>query len=104
MVEVITQWPGRATEEVERLITVPVEIGMNGIPNLRVVRSISLYGLSDVIMTFEDGTDPYFARQEVYERIADLSLPAGRLPHPSRHYPLRGQGLIPTGTCSRART
>jgi cobalt-zinc-cadmium resistance protein CzcA len=48
MVEIITQWPGRATEEVERLITVPVEVAMNGIPNLKVVRSISLYGLSDV--------------------------------------------------------
>ncbi len=80
IVEVITQWPGRATEEVERLITVPVEIGMTGIPALRIVRSISLYGLSDVIMTFQDGTDPYFARQQVYERIADLSLPAGLTP------------------------
>lgn len=80
IVEIITQWPGRATEEVERLITVPVEIGMNGIPALRIVRSISLYGLSDVIMTFDDGTDPYFARQQVYERIADLSLPAGLTP------------------------
>jgi cobalt-zinc-cadmium resistance protein CzcA len=80
IVEIITQWPGRATEEVERLITVPVEIGMTGIPALRIVRSISLYGLSDVIMTFEDGTDPYFARQQVYERIADLSLPAGLTP------------------------
>src|SRR6202789_1865291 len=68
MVEVITQWPGRASEEVERLITVPVEVAMNGIPNLRVVRSISLYGLSDVIMTFEDGIDPYFARAQAFER------------------------------------
>ncbi len=80
MVEVITQWPGRATEEVERLITVPVEIGMTGIPALHIVRSVSLYGLSDVIMTFEDGTDPYFARQQVYQRIADLTLPPGIAP------------------------
>ena len=80
IVEVITQWPGRASEEVERLITVPVEIGMNGVPHLRVVRSISLYGLSDVIMTFEDGTDPYFARQQVFERIGDVTLPSGVTP------------------------
>jgi heavy metal efflux system protein len=79
-VEVITQWPGRASEEVERLITVPVEVAMNGIPNLRVVRSISLYGLSDVIMTFEDGTDPYFARSQAFERFANISLPTGVTP------------------------
>jgi cobalt-zinc-cadmium resistance protein CzcA len=80
MVEVITQWPGRASEEVERLITVPVEVAMNGIPNLRVVRSISLYGLSDVIMTFEDGIDPYFARSQAFERFADITLPTGVTP------------------------
>ncbi len=80
MVEVITQWPGRATEEVERLITVPVEVAMNGIPNLKIVRSISLYGLSDVIMTFQDKTDPYFARQQAFERIGDASLPSGVSP------------------------
>src|SRR5271157_6424463 len=47
IVEIITQWPGHAAEEVERLITVPVERGMNGIPKTSVIRSISLYGLSD---------------------------------------------------------
>src|SRR5579862_7135 len=80
MVEIITQWPGRATEEVERLITVPVEVAMNGIPNLKIVRSISLYGLSDIIMTFNDGTDNYFARQQVFERLGDASLPSGVSP------------------------
>ncbi len=80
MVEVITQWPGQAAEEVERLITVPIEVEMNGLPRLTVMRSISLYGLSDVIMIFRNGTDSYFARQQVYERIADLSLPAGVSP------------------------
>ena len=77
MVEIISQWPGHAAEEVERLITVPVEAGMNGTPNLKVMRSVSLYGLSDVTMTFEDQTDTYFARQQVFERIPDLSLPDG---------------------------
>ncbi|HEY5088241.1 MAG TPA: efflux RND transporter permease subunit, partial [Gemmatimonadaceae bacterium] len=80
LVEVITQWPGHASEEVERLITVPVEAGMNGAPNVKVMRSISLYGLSDVIMTFDDGTDNYFARQRVFDRIPDLTLPAGVTP------------------------
>ncbi|HXC25501.1 MAG TPA: efflux RND transporter permease subunit, partial [Gemmatimonadaceae bacterium] len=80
MVEIITQWPGQASEEVERLVTVPIETGMNGVPHLSVVRSISLYGLSDVILTFEDGTDNYFARQQVFERIPDLSLPTGVTP------------------------
>jgi cobalt-zinc-cadmium resistance protein CzcA len=80
MVEIITQWPDHAAEEVERLITVPVEIEMNGIPRMTVARSISLYGLSDVILTFTDGTDSYFARQQVFERIGDLSLPTGVTP------------------------
>jgi len=80
MVEIITQWPGHAAEEVERLITVPVEVGMNGVPKMTTQRSISLYGLSDVIMTYADGTDNNFARQEVYNRLSGLSLPTGVTP------------------------
>lgn len=80
MVEIITQWPGHAAEEVERLITVPIEVGMNGIPERATERSISLYGLSDVILTFKDGTDNYFARQRVFNRISGLGLPAGVSP------------------------
>jgi cobalt-zinc-cadmium resistance protein CzcA len=80
MVEIITQWPGRAAEEIERLITVPIEIEMNGIPKMLTIRSISLYGLSDVRLTFRDDTDNYFARQQVFERIADLTLPTGVTP------------------------
>ena len=79
-VEIITQWPGHAAEEVERLITVPVELGMNGIPRTANARSISLYGLSDVILTFGDGTDKYFARQEVFNRLSGLGLPTGVAP------------------------
>ena len=79
-VEIISQWPGHAAEEVERLITVPLEVEMNGVPRLSVLRSISLYGLSDVILTFRDSTDNYFARQQVFERIAGLSLPTGVAP------------------------
>ena len=80
MVEIITQWPGRAAEEIERLITVPIEVEMNGIPKMTILRSISLYGLSDVLLTFRDGTDNYFARQQVFQRIADLNLPNGVTP------------------------
>ena len=80
IVEIITQWPGHAAEEVERLITVPVEIEMNGIPQMTRIRSISLYGLSDVILTFQNSTDNYFARQQAFNRLADLSLPSGVSP------------------------
>src|SRR5271163_4677577 len=77
IVELITQWPGHASEEVERLTTLPLELAMNGAPNLKVMRSISLYGLSDVILTFDESTDAYFARQVVFERLSDANLPPG---------------------------
>jgi cobalt-zinc-cadmium resistance protein CzcA len=80
MVEIVAQWPGHAAEEVERLITVPVETEMNGLPNLDVVRSISLYGLSDVRLVFKDGTDNYFARERVFERLHDVDVPDGVAP------------------------
>jgi cobalt-zinc-cadmium resistance protein CzcA len=80
MVEIITQWPGHASEEVERLITVPIERGVNGIPRMTAIRSISLYGLSDVRLTFSDGTDNYFARQQVFNATPDFSLPDGVSP------------------------
>ena len=79
-VELVTQWPGHAAEEVERLITVPVELGMNGIPKTANTRSVSLYGLSHVVITFQNGTDKNFARQEVFNRLGDLSLPSGVTP------------------------
>jgi cobalt-zinc-cadmium resistance protein CzcA len=79
-VELITQWPGHAAEEVERLTTLPLELAMNGTPRLVVMRSISLYGLSDLRLTFEEGTDPYFARQVVFERLSDAQLPSGVAP------------------------
>ncbi|MGC2111380.1 MAG: CusA/CzcA family heavy metal efflux RND transporter [Candidatus Korobacteraceae bacterium] len=79
-VELITQWPGHAAEEVERLVTLPLELEMNGVPHMVVMRSISLYGLSDVILTFEESTNDYFARQIVFERIAQAELPAGVTP------------------------
>src|SRR5258708_11909771 len=80
MVEVITQWPGHAAEEVERLVSLPIEVEMNGVPHMEVMRSISLYGLSDVIMTFQESTDDYLARQVVFQRLADAQLPSGVTP------------------------
>ncbi|HEX5278757.1 MAG TPA: CusA/CzcA family heavy metal efflux RND transporter [Micropepsaceae bacterium] len=79
-VEIITQWPGHAAEEIERLITIPVERAMNGLPSITVSRSISLYGLSDVILTFDEGTDNYFARERVFNRLPDITLPSGVTP------------------------
>ncbi|HEU4787143.1 MAG TPA: CusA/CzcA family heavy metal efflux RND transporter [Gemmatimonadaceae bacterium] len=76
-VELTAQWPGHAAEEVERLITVPIETELNGLPNLVVMRSVSLYGLSNIRVTFTDGTDLYFARQQVFERLSGAGLPDG---------------------------
>jgi len=78
--EIITQWDGHAAEEIERLVTLPIEVQMNGVPQLTFMRSISLYGLSDVILTFEDDTDNYFARQVVFERLAQAAVPTGVTP------------------------
>lgn len=79
-VVLITQWPGHSPEEVERLVTIPIEIEMNGIPRLETLRSISLYGLSSIAMNFDYGADPYFVRQLAFERINDASLPPGLKP------------------------
>ena len=80
MVEIITQWPGHAAEEVERLVTVPTEVEMSGVPQMSVMRSISLYGLSDVILTFQDTADDYFAREVVFQRLSEVTYPTGVTP------------------------
>jgi len=77
IVSITTQWPGQAAEDVEQLITVPIETEMNGTPNLEVLRSVSFFGLSSVDLTFKDGTDPYFARQQVFEQLSNVDLPNG---------------------------
>ncbi len=79
-VEIVTQWPGHAAEEIERLITIPIEIEMNGIPRLEALRSISLYGLSSVQMNFFYDTDPYFVREQAFERVANAAVPQGITP------------------------
>src|ERR1700693_6172995 len=80
MVEIITQWPGHAAEEIERLVTLPTEVEMNGVPKMAIQRSISLYGLSDVILTFDEDTDDYFARQIVFQRLSEVTYPTGVTP------------------------
>src|SRR5579872_2602866 len=80
MVEIITQWPGHSAEEVERLITVPTEVAMNGIPNENNLRSISFYALSDIVITLDQNTDRNFARQQVFNRIGGINLPSGVTP------------------------
>ncbi len=79
-VELVTQWPGHAAEEVERLITIPLEVASNGAPGLHVQRSVSLYGLSDINLIFKYKTDPYFNREQIFQRMGDASLPDGVAP------------------------
>jgi cobalt-zinc-cadmium resistance protein CzcA len=79
-VDVITIWPGHASEEVERLITVPLEKELNGIANVTFLRSVSIFGLSNIHVLFADGTDNYWARQQVLERVTGAELPSDAKP------------------------
>ncbi|WP_395407385.1 efflux RND transporter permease subunit [Pseudoduganella sp. UC29_106] len=76
----MTQFPGQAAEEVERTVTMPVERELSGVPHQTQLRSVTIVGLSVVTLTFEDGTDDYFARQQVLEKLQNVSLPAGVQP------------------------
>jgi cobalt-zinc-cadmium resistance protein CzcA len=80
MVQIITVYPGRAPEEVERQVTIPVENAMLGVPRVETVRSRTIFGLSLVQMIFEEGTEAYWARQRVSEKINDIDLPDGVKP------------------------
>jgi heavy metal efflux system protein len=79
-VQIITQWPGRSAEEIERQVTVPVEIQMAGIPRLAHLRSTTLAGLSSVMLIFEDGTTSDVNREHVVERLGQVNLPANLVP------------------------
>src|SRR3954467_3959871 len=79
-VQVITIYPGQPSEEVERRVSIPLERALNGVPGLYRLRSISLFGLSLVTLTFEDGVEPLVARQQITERIPDANLPTGITP------------------------
>src|SRR2546425_5851371 len=79
-VQVISQWPGHAAEEMERSVTLPIERQLNGLPYLTNLRSVSMFGLSVVTLTFEDAATDYFARQQTLERLQTVSLPASVTP------------------------
>ncbi len=79
-VDVITQWPGISAEQIEQQVTIPLEIAMNGIPDVVHLRSFSLFGLSDVKLIFEDGSENAWNRERVLERLAQVTLPAGVTP------------------------
>ncbi|MFM7683224.1 MAG: efflux RND transporter permease subunit, partial [Bacteroidota bacterium] len=74
-VQIITQWPGRSAEEVEKFVTIPIEIEMNSIPKKESLRSVSLLGLSVVTILFEDGVDEFIGRQWVANKLPNLDLP-----------------------------
>jgi cobalt-zinc-cadmium resistance protein CzcA len=75
MVQVITVYPGRAPEEVERQVTIPLEMAMRGVPRVETIRSRTIFGLSVVQLIFEEGTESYWARQRVQEKLATVQLP-----------------------------
>jgi len=79
-VEIITQWPGISAEQIEQQVTIPLEVAMNGIPQTVHLRSFSLFGLSDLKLIFEDGSDNAWNRERVLERLAQVTLPPGVVP------------------------
>jgi heavy metal efflux system protein len=79
-VQIITQWPGRAAEEVEQQLTIPLEIVMNGIPHLTHLRSVSLFGLSSLMLIFDDESENDWNRSKVLERLSQVTLPQGLQP------------------------
>ncbi len=79
-VQIITQWPGRAAEEVEQQVTIPIEIQLNGIPHLTHLRSFSLFGLSSITLIFDDESNNDWNREKVLERLSQVTLPPGLTP------------------------
>src|SRR6202008_2668243 len=79
-VEIITQWAGISAEQIEQQVTIPLETAMNGIPGVVHLRSFSLFGLSDLKLVFEDGSDNAWNRERVLERLSQVTLPTGVTP------------------------
>jgi heavy metal efflux system protein len=90
-VQVITQWPGQAAEEVEQQVTIPIETELNGLPHLQHMRSVSLFGLSSVTMIFNDESSNDWNRQKVLERISQVTLPNNLQPAIGPDYSPVGQ-------------
>jgi len=79
-ITLITQWPGRSAEEIEKFVTIPVEIGLNSVQKKTDIRSTTLFGLSVIKVLFEDGVDDTFARQQVNNLLSNVDLPDGVRP------------------------
>ena len=90
-VTVITQWPGRSAEEVEQQVTIPIEIQMSGMPHMTFLRSESIFGLSFVIMIFDDSSVNDWNRQKVLERLTQAEVPSGLQPQIGTDWSLTGQ-------------
>jgi len=90
-VQIITQWPGRAAEEVEQQVTIPIEIQMNGLPHLAHLRSVSLFGLSSVMLIFDDESNNDWNRQKALERLSQVTLPNNLQPAMGTDYSPVGQ-------------
>jgi len=90
-VTIISQWPGRSAEEVEQQVTIPIEIQVNGIPHLSVMRSESLFGLSFMTLVFDDASVNDWNRQKVLERLTLVSMPPGVQPQIGTDWSLTGQ-------------
>ena len=102
---VITLYPGHAAEEVEKQVTIPLEIGLSGLPHAVRTFSHTQFGLSFIPITFDDNVDAYFARQQVLERLNSIDLPEGVKPEMAAlatpvgelfRYEIKGGGLSPT--------
>jgi cobalt-zinc-cadmium resistance protein CzcA len=102
-VQVITQWPGRAAEEVEQQVTIPLETVMNGIPHLEHLRSTSLFGLSSLMLIFDDESENDTNRQKVLERLSQVTLPAGLQPQMGTDWSPVGQIYWYSGGCGQLR-
>jgi cobalt-zinc-cadmium resistance protein CzcA len=90
-VQVITQWPGISAEQVEQQVTIPLEIVLNGIPHLEHLRSTSLFGLSSVMLIFDDESEDDWNRAKVLERLSQVTLPPGVQPQMGADYSPVGQ-------------
>jgi cobalt-zinc-cadmium resistance protein CzcA len=95
-VQVITQWPGHAAEEVEQQVTIPIETQMNGVAHMTHLRSVSLFGLSVVTLIFDDEAENFESRQRVLEKLAFVSLPANLNPQLGPDYSPVGQIMFYT--------
>src|SRR5213078_4264805 len=80
IIELIAQWPGQSPEEVERYVTIPIEIAVSSTPGLKYLRSNTVYALGFIRLQFEYGRDYHFVRQQTLNRLKDVVLPAGVLP------------------------